>query len=81
MESSYKSRVITIMLAQASIHLNDKETVFKWGSKDLNLIESNYRTLNLILSAKAFLSLCRLLWLNPGLQGEHLTSQLSWVTP
>ena len=39
-----------------------------------------YQTLNLILLAKIFLSLCRLLWLNLGVQGEHLTSQLSWVT-
>ena len=68
------------------INMNDKETVFKWGSnysqrldflRKFNLIESNYQTLNLILSAKLFLSLCRLLRQNPGTRGEHLTRQLS----
>ena len=48
--------------------------------KKLNLVESNYRTLNLILSAKLFLSVCRLLRLNLGARGEYLTSQLSQVT-
>ena len=40
--------------------------------RKFNLIESNYRTLNLILSAKLFLSLCIFLWLNPWARGEHL---------
>ena len=51
------------------MHMNDKETKFKWGTnyswrldfwRKFNLNGSNYRTLNLILSAKLFLSLCRL---------------------
>ena len=48
--------------------------------KKFNLIESNCRTLKLILPPKLFLSLCRLLWLNPGSRREHLSSQLSRVT-
>ena len=44
--------------------MNDKETVFNnaqtipkaWFFEKIHLIESNYRTLNLILSAKLFLS-------------------------
>ena len=68
------------------INMNDKEIVFKWCSnysqrldflRKFNLIESNYQTLNLILSAELFLSLCRLLQQNPGTRGEHLTRQLS----
>ena len=71
------------------IHMNDKKAALKCGSnysqrldflRKFHLIVSNCWTLNLILFAKLFLSLCRLLWLNPGARGEHLTSQLSWIT-
>ena len=40
-----------------------------WFLRKINLIESNYRTLNLILSVMLFLSSCRLLRLNPGTRG------------
>ena len=41
--------------------------------RKFDLIESNYRTFNLMLSAKLFLCLCIFVWLNPGARGEHLT--------
>ena len=56
------------------------ELSLKTFLRNLNLIESGYQTLNLILSAKLFLSLCKFLRLNRGTRGEHLPIQLSWVT-
>ena len=40
-----------------------------------NLIQSSYRTMNMILSAKLFHSLCRLLRLNPRARGSILPAR------
>ena len=81
MESYYKSGVITFVLAQESEYTwktrklcsNGARTFLKYLVllRKFNLIESTYLTLNLILSAKLFLSLYRLLWLNPVRRTSH----------
>ena len=81
MESYHKSGVITFVLAQESEYTwktrklcsNGARTFLKYLFllRKFNLIESTYLTLNLILSAKLFLSLCRLLWLNPVRRTSH----------
>ena len=57
------------MLAQASEYTWMTRT---WTIllRKLNLIKFNHRTLNLILSANLFFSLCRVLLLNPGARGK-----------
>ena len=80
MESYYKSRVVTFMLARTSEYTSMTRKLCSNGARTiLKDLKSNYRTLNQILSAKLFLSLCRLLLLNPGAREEYLTSQLLWV--